>query len=88
MSGTGPMALFYFIVADGRNSLTKNEGLDLPDEKAAWVEATAACGELLRELDGRLNPGDEWSMRVKDESGADIYVLEFKTRATRGSYVR
>jgi hypothetical protein len=75
------MPLFYFFVADGRNSQIKNEGLELPDRDAAWIEATSACGELLRELDGQLNPGDEWSMLVKDQEGAEIYVLEFKTKA-------
>ena len=39
-------------------------------------------GELLRELDGRLNPGDEWSMEVEDEKGEQIYLLEFKTKAS------
>jgi hypothetical protein len=57
----------------------KNEGLDLPDSEAAWVEATTACGELLRNLNGRLRPGDHWSMHVKDEAGTDLYILEFKT---------
>ena len=75
------MPLFYFLVADGRNSQIKNEGLELPDRDAAGIEATSACGELLRELDGQLNPGDEWSMLVKDQEGAEIYVLEFKTKA-------
>ncbi len=74
------MPRFYFIVTDGSNSQLKNEGLELPDKSAAWVEATSACGELLRELDGRLAPGEHWSMQVKDEDGADVYLLEFKTK--------
>jgi hypothetical protein len=74
------MPKFYFTVRDGRNSELQNEGIDLPDKNAAWVEATTACGELLRDLDGRLNPGDEWCMRVKDNIGADIFLLEFKTK--------
>jgi hypothetical protein len=39
------------------------------------------CGELLRDLNGQLKPGDHWSMQVKDESGNDLYLLEFKTRS-------
>ena len=42
-----------------------------------------ACGELLRELDGSLKPGDDWSMTVKDETGSDLYLLEFKTQKLR-----
>jgi hypothetical protein len=75
------MPRYYFTVLDGQQSKLKNEGLDLPDKQSAWVEATTACGELLRDLDGRLNPGDAWSMQVKDDAGAELYLLEFKTRA-------
>jgi hypothetical protein len=77
------MPQFFFTVVDGKNSQIQDEGLDLPDDHAAWIEATIACGELLRELDGRLNPGDQWSMAVKDETGRDLYLLEFKTQKFR-----
>jgi hypothetical protein len=75
------MPRYFFTVLNGSQSELKNEGLDLPDNAAVWVEATTACGGLLRNLDGRLRPGDHWSMQVKDEAGADLYVLEFKTRS-------
>jgi hypothetical protein len=75
------MPRFFFVVVDGRNMEVQNDGLELPDRDAAWVEATTACGELLRDLDGKLAPGDQWCMKVQDAAGADIYLLEFKTRA-------
>jgi hypothetical protein len=75
------MQRFFFVVVDGRNMEVQNDGLELPNREAAWVEATTACGELLRDLDGKLRPGDQWCMKVRDASGADIYLLEFKTRA-------
>jgi hypothetical protein len=75
------MSIFYFNVMDGRNTEFMDDGIELPDKDAAWIEATSASGELLRNLDGRLRPGDHWSMHVKDESGSEIYVLEFKTKA-------
>jgi hypothetical protein len=34
----------------------KNEGLELDDNAAAWEEATTACGEKLREMNGALSP--------------------------------
>jgi hypothetical protein len=74
------MPQYFFTVLDGESSELKNEGIELADHRAAWVEATAACGELLRDLDGRLKPGDHWSMQVQDEAGADLYLLEFRTR--------
>ena len=35
------------------------EGQDLPDQDAAWEEATTAAGEILRDLDGKLRPGHD-----------------------------
>jgi hypothetical protein len=75
------MPRYFFTVVDGHRSELKNDGLELADHDAAWSEATTACGELLREMDGRLKPGDHWSMQVKDENGRDVYLLEFKTTA-------
>jgi hypothetical protein len=54
--------------------------LELADRYEAWAEATTACGELLKDLDGGLKPGDKWQMQVKDEAGRDLYELEFRTK--------
>lgn len=75
------MPRYYFRLSGSLNTEMKNEGLDLPDKHAAWSEATTACGELLKDLDGNLKPGDKWQMTVKDEAGADLYELEFRTKA-------
>jgi hypothetical protein len=77
------MPRFYFHMAYGEVSKVVNEGLELASEDEAWIEATTACGEMIKDLDGALVPGDAWSMTVKDEAGTDIYLLEFKTRALR-----
>jgi hypothetical protein len=74
------MPRYFFTVLYGDESELKNEGLDLRSNDEAWVEATVACAELLRDLDGRLKPGENWSMQVKDENGRDLYLLEFKTK--------
>jgi hypothetical protein len=77
------MPRFYFHVEYGATSKIVNEGIELASADEAWVEATTACGELIRDLDGLLKPGEPWSMTVKDDSGTDVYLLEFKTRALR-----
>jgi uncharacterized protein DUF6894 len=74
------MPRFYFRLTDSLNTEMKKEGLELPDKWAAWAEATTACGELLKDLDGALKPGGRWQMLVKDEAGKDIYELEFRTK--------
>jgi hypothetical protein len=54
-----PLYFFNFSRAPTREPRPfKNEGLELVDDDAAWEEATTACGEKLREMDGSLRPGD------------------------------
>jgi hypothetical protein len=56
-----------------------NEGLELVDNDAAWEEATTACGEKLREMNGALRPGNGWKMEVTDGGGKAIFTLRFTT---------
>jgi len=60
----------------------KNDGLELVDNDAAWEEATTACGEKLREIDGGLRPGDGWKMEVTDAGGKAIFALKFTTESS------
>jgi hypothetical protein len=53
--------------------------LELVDNASAWEEATTACGEKLREMDGSLRPGDGWKMEVTDADGKAIFALKFST---------
>jgi hypothetical protein len=79
------MPLYFFNFSRGPESKPspfKNEGLELVDDEAAWEEATTACGEKLREMDGSLQPGDGWKMDVTDGGGKAIFVLTFTTEAT------
>jgi len=75
------MPLYFFnITHDGKPSAI-TEGLELADDKAAWEEATTTCGEVLRDLDGSLKPGDSWKMQVADSEGKMIYTLAFNSQA-------
>ena len=57
------MPIFYFeITDDGRTS--SPTALNLPNKKAAWKEATVTAGQMLRDLDGDLQPGTEWRIEV------------------------
>jgi hypothetical protein len=75
------MPRYYFHVAYGDTAKIVNEGIELGNKEDAWIEATTACGELIRDMDGELKPGDAWSMTVKDDSGAPVYELKFLTRS-------
>jgi hypothetical protein len=79
------MPLYFFNFSSPLTSKArpfKNEGLELDDHAAAWEEATTACGEKLRELDGSLRPGDGWKMEVTDANGKAIFALRFTTESS------
>jgi hypothetical protein len=61
----------------------KNEGLELVDNDAAWEEATTACGEKLRHINGSLRPGDGWKMEVTDGNGKAIFSLRFTSETSK-----
>jgi hypothetical protein len=77
------MPRYYFHISHGDDLRLRDEGIELPNAEAAWVEATSASGEILRDLNGSLKPGDVWLMIVKDETGAELFHLEFSTRQIR-----
>jgi hypothetical protein len=79
------MPLYFFNFISSRKPQPrpfKNDGLELVDTDAAWEEATTACGEKLRELDGSLRPGDGWKMEVTDADGKAIFALKFTTESS------
>jgi|SRR5438270_9849349 hypothetical protein len=74
------MPLYFFRIADGEGaSRIARDGIELADDSAAWEEATTACGEMLRDLDGALKAGSEWRMEVTRGSGEILYRLTFST---------
>jgi hypothetical protein len=77
------MPRYYFHISHGNGFRDRNEGIDLPDKEAAWIEATSACGEIIRDLNGDLKPGDIWRMTVRDDTGTAVFHLELSTREGR-----
>jgi hypothetical protein len=71
---------FYRITYGAAAPAWPREGVELADDEAAWVEATTACGEMLRDLDGALKAGPEWRMEVARESGEVLYRLTFSAQ--------
>jgi hypothetical protein len=64
----------YFNVHHEQSS-TDNEGEELPDNHAAWKEATRMAGDILRDLDGRFKPGQDWKLEVTNERGVPVYAI-------------
>src|ERR1700694_4386364 len=60
------MPRYFFNVHDERSNLD-TEGEELPNDEAAWREATIVAGEMCRNIDGKFRPGQEWRLEVTDE---------------------
>jgi hypothetical protein len=52
------MPRYYFHIRHRTLALDK-EGIVLADDAEAWDQATAACGEMMRDLKGALQRGPE-----------------------------
>jgi hypothetical protein len=71
-----PAKYFFHIVLNGSPS-GQSDGLLFPDKAAAWREASMSCGEIIREMDGKIKPGCNWQMEVSDHTGQAIYRFTF-----------
>jgi hypothetical protein len=72
------MPRYFFNVRYGEESYRDEVGEELPDNLAAWREATTSAGQSIRDLDGRLAPGTTWRLDVMREDGNAVYSIEVK----------
>lgn len=68
------MPRYYFNVTHEHTEIDR-VGEALPDKHAAWKEATVMAGQTLQGIDGKLVPGREWRMEVKDEFQNTLFIL-------------
>ena len=66
----------YFFHLSHLQDSSDIEGIDLPDFMSAWAEAVRTCGEMLRNLDGSVRPGEPFELTVTDEAGEVLGRLE------------
>jgi hypothetical protein len=76
------MTRYYFNVHNITPS-TDAVGDDLPDDAAAWHEATLIAGELFKSIDGNFKPEQEWSLEVTDEQRRPLYFILISSKKTR-----
>jgi hypothetical protein len=65
----------YFFNVHNEDSRLDTEGEELPNNEAAWLQATIVAGELLRDMAGKFQPGQEWRLEVTDERRNPLYIL-------------
>ena len=69
------MPRYFFNITHDRPHIDRT-GEELPDKHAAWKEATLVAGQILQDIDGKLQPdGKEWRMEVADEFRNTLFVL-------------
>ena len=68
------MQKYYFNVPDLEPSVDEH-GEEFPDDSAAWKQATMFAGELLKDLDGKFLPGQEFSVEVTDLQKRILYRI-------------
>ena len=67
------MPVFRFKTRNGRD-VFEGDGIELGTLRDAWKEATSAAGEILKDIDGSLDPDREWRMDVMDEGAGHCSV--------------
>jgi hypothetical protein len=68
------MPVFRFKTRHGRD-VFEGDGIELGTLREAWKQATSAAGEILKDVDGSLDPDREWRMDVMDEAGRALFSL-------------
>ena len=70
----------YFFNMRGVRPSVDEEGEELPDNDAAWHEATIIAGEIFRDIDGKFRPGQDWSLEVSDDQRKPLYAIEISAK--------
>jgi len=76
------MPRYYFNIQDGAPNVDV-VGDELPDDAAAWNEATIIAGELFKGIDGKFEPGQEWSLEVADEQHRPLFSILISAKKLR-----
>lgn len=59
------------------------EGEELPNDEAAWREATTYAGALLNDIDGKFRPGEDWSPEVTDDARKSLFFITISSKKMR-----
>ena len=67
----------YFFNLRSQNQIVQSQSEELPDNEAAWREATARIGELLRDLNDEKT--QEFEFEVTDALKNRLYVISISS---------
>ena len=55
-------------------------GEELASDESGWHEATVLAGEIFKDVDGRIRPGQAWGIDVADQNGASLFQIRIDTK--------
>jgi hypothetical protein len=70
-----PRYFFNIHHLDPSHDGTDDLGEELEDDQAAWKEATLVASEMFRDIDGKFQPSQRWSLEVADSAGKPLYYI-------------
>src|SRR3954454_2570088 len=73
----------YYFEVDGLLPDCGASGEDLQDDEHAWHEATQFAGQLFKDIDGKLRPGQEWRLVVSDADRNQLYAIHVKSEKSK-----
>lgn len=76
------MSRYYFHIRDGVD-VPDLEGTELPDIGAMRSRALERAGEMVKHLGEQFWEGQNWELRVEDESGEEVLALMFSGSTLR-----
>jgi hypothetical protein len=59
---------------------TDDVGEELPNNEAAWRQATVVAGGIFKDIDGRFRPGQDWALEVTDDAQNPVYIIRIEAR--------
>ncbi len=71
----------YFFNVHHVEPSTDDLGEELPDDKAAWREASNYASDLFRDIDGRFRPGQHWSVEVTDAARKTLFEIHIRSES-------
>ncbi len=69
----------YFFDVHNIPPVLDDIGQELSNDEAAWREAIAFAGQMFRDANGKVRPGQEWALDVADQNGKPLFLIRIST---------
>ena len=70
------MPKYFFDAHDNLDEV----GHELPNDEAAWREATSLAGAIFKDIDGKIPPGQDWALDVADQNHKPLFAIRISSR--------